>query len=397
MGDPEIAKAFLKYAITHYPAKHYCTGFMGHAGGGGGFCTDHGDDHDKITTAEMGEILREIRGMLDHNIDIFSVTSCWFGTVEKYYEMAPYVDYALSSQKLMVRMDYRAHLAYLKRNPEAPAKDIVSYWVNHYNHDFYWSDDVYVIAGFDLSQMDVIKDKVDEFARALMTYDQSKVAELRKQTQRCDTDTYRDLYHFAELATSIPELREAAEVLMRTIETTRLPEDYMPPEGNYHGMSIYFPREAHSGYFSYRYHEYKAMRFSLDTAWDEFLDTFMLGGMPIEFNSPLGNTITIPEGRNHTEHYYAMNTVQFNGRESVKITLQSSELAALEVGVLLDFGDYYHEEWHDISEELIHDSPGIWEIPAEKLQGERELRVIVRCRGAPGTTVDYTIELTRNY
>ncbi|MEW5759799.1 MAG: clostripain-related cysteine peptidase, partial [Candidatus Thermoplasmatota archaeon] len=85
MGNPLVARDFIKYTINKYPSKKYAIVFWGHAGGGGGFAKDSGDN-DKITVPEIQIILSPIKSILGRNLDVFAISSCWAGTAENFYE-----------------------------------------------------------------------------------------------------------------------------------------------------------------------------------------------------------------------------------------------------------------------------------------------------------------------
>jgi hypothetical protein len=408
MGDPLVAESFIKYCIQNYPAEHYAITFWGHAGGGGGFACDHGDHHDKITIAEMNGIFTNIKNILGRNVDLVTVDSCWVGTLEFYCELSPFADYAIASEKTMVGAPYYTNVNFLSTNPGTTPRELAVKWVRNYNSRHSWSwdsqDRINVVAGVDLSRVDALTASMSALASALKLSDQEIIAAIRAESQRCDTDNYRDLYHFAKLLAqsqepSLGALKELASAVMVKIDEAIIPEDYTHP-GEYNGISIYFPREAHSGYFTYHYEEYKQMRFSLLTEWDEFLDVFIMGGIPLELGVPKTGVFQIPPNGGSVKHCYAIGTHNYQGDSPLVIQItfeEPSDAERLQITLSVSIGtcDYYHAEWQDISDAIIVKPNGRFEIPGETLEGEHELRIGVCCSGGnPGENIGYSITAT---
>ncbi|MEW5760392.1 MAG: clostripain-related cysteine peptidase [Candidatus Thermoplasmatota archaeon] len=395
MGDANVAKKFIIYAIEKYPAKKYGIVFWGHAGGGGGFAKDSTPNYDKITTPEISEIFSPVRAKLGRNFDFVAIDSCWAGSIENYYELSYYVSYGVASQKMMVGMPYRSILSFLKSEPYSTPKKLTEKVVDIYNsyRSYSWnSEKINLIAGIELSAVKDSKKKIDKFAEELINSDPTAIAELRKNAQRCDSDNYKDLRHFAELCKNLTNLRVVADVVSSFVKDSVLPKPYEHPE-NYNGISIYFPRESHSGYYYSHYNdEYTKTKFAIDTKWNEFLNVFMLGGIELELGVPKANLFKL-EVRTSIEHYYAIKMREYTGNDPFVVMIKTDnpeDLEKIQIKMLMNMGDFYHADWQETVNSN-QNKNGIFVIPQEKMRGSRQFKVILTYKGSIGELLPYSI------
>ncbi|MEW5761308.1 MAG: clostripain-related cysteine peptidase, partial [Candidatus Thermoplasmatota archaeon] len=352
--------------------------------------------NDKITVPEIQIILSPIKSILGRNLDVFAISSCWAGTAENFYELSNYADYAVASQTLMYRYPFDIILPTLKEMPYTTpyqlAKSFAETYISTYKA---YGMDKYIASAIDLSKMNNLGKKMKLFSTALMNYDQDKIVELRSNTQRADTDNYRDLYHFAELSSNVDQLRNEANSVMNAVKEAVISDSSELP-ANFNGMSIYFPREAHSGYFSYHYEEYKELRFSKDTGWDKFLDTFIQGGIELQLEIPKSNSFNFPENVLSVVHNYMIKSHTYSGENPLVILIKPSiidELKKISINVKVnmggDHGVYYYADWQPV--ESSSNTEGIFVIPAEKISGEKEVKIGLKAENTQNSIIGYSI------
>ncbi|HLE46590.1 MAG TPA: clostripain-related cysteine peptidase, partial [Thermoplasmata archaeon] len=95
MADPTSLVGFVTWAATAYPAQHYFLDLWDHGLGWQGILQD-GSAY--MRTAELGTALAQIQAFLGRNVDIVGNDACRM-TLEIMYELQPYVDYFVGSQK----------------------------------------------------------------------------------------------------------------------------------------------------------------------------------------------------------------------------------------------------------------------------------------------------------
>lgn len=99
-GDPNTLKLFCKQMMNAYPAKYYALVIVAF-GGTGWQRRPLADEHPRDGGPSMPifcEMLRQITDNGARKIDVINMNSCVLAMVESAYELAPYVNYLISSQ-----------------------------------------------------------------------------------------------------------------------------------------------------------------------------------------------------------------------------------------------------------------------------------------------------------
>ncbi|MEW5759800.1 MAG: clostripain-related cysteine peptidase [Candidatus Thermoplasmatota archaeon] len=393
MGDPNLAIAFMKFAIKYLPAEHYAIVFYGHAGGGGGFAKDT-DPYDKITTPEVSIVFSPIKAIVGKNFDLVVIDSCWAGSIENYYELSDYADYAVASEPMMTGMPFGTIVRNLMRNPWIGGYELAVIHMsiyNEYNSNKPDNERNFVNA-IDLGALKtILKEKLNKFVDTLTTMDSKKIIEIREKTKSASSGNYKDLGHFALLCKDVNELKNQATETFNAIKKTVVQEHYHPPK-DYYGISIYFPYESHSGYYSDHFQEYKEAKFARETKWVKLLEYIMIGGIELELGIPKSNLFKL-EDRTSIDHYYAIKMREYTGNDPFVIMIKTDKMEDLEriqIKVLINMGDFYHADWQEALNSN-QNKNGIFVIPQEKMRGSRQFKIILTYKGNINDVLPYSI------
>ncbi|MEW5759801.1 MAG: clostripain-related cysteine peptidase [Candidatus Thermoplasmatota archaeon] len=396
MGDPNLAISVIRFAINYLPAEHYAIVFGGHAGGGGGFVKDT-EPYDKITTPEITTIFASVKNILGRNFDYVAIDSCWAGSIENYYELSEYVDFATASEPMLRGSPYYEILEKLKDNPYMTPRDLATNQMRIHND--YYSATEYpdnFINAIDLNMLRTeLKEKLNRFVDALVNSDHKKIIEIREKTKSASSSNYKDLGHFALLYKNIDGLKKIAGETFTSIKKTVIQEGYNPPE-DYYGISIYFPRESHSGYYSDHFGEYKQTKFAMETKWVKLLEYIMIGGIELELGIPKSNLFKL-EDVTSAEHYYAVKRRTYSGNDPFVVMIKTSnmdDVKKIGITLMMNAGDtYYHANWNTVATIQPNDNKnnGILVLPKDKMNGEREFKIQLIFKGQVGENLPYSI------
>ncbi len=99
MGSPDTLRSFIRFVATNFTADHLVLIMWGHAGGWRlGLCPDGSD---ALTLPEFREALAGATSDIRRNLDLIGIDACSEGSVEMLYELHPYADYLVASEKLV--------------------------------------------------------------------------------------------------------------------------------------------------------------------------------------------------------------------------------------------------------------------------------------------------------
>ena len=99
-GNPNTLKLFCKLMMNAYPAKHYGLVIVAPGTAGWQLRSLH-DQHGSHGPSwpVFGETLKDITDNGENKIDVIFIESCVLGMIENAYEIAPYVDYMITSEE----------------------------------------------------------------------------------------------------------------------------------------------------------------------------------------------------------------------------------------------------------------------------------------------------------
>jgi hypothetical protein len=297
MGDPQTLIDFACWAIDEYPADRYCLAIFNYGSGWMGVCNDV-TDYSRLEMDDFKFALSEISGYIGKKLDILVYEACTMGMVEVVYQIKDYVDISISSQIPMNwhYISFREILNTLTNHPEESsevlAKRIVdlcyyediegTLWHRLFGIKMYMADDLALIAqglanmgnlvmdsllGFNYKTIRAIRDASVAFPNiAPAPHDLYMLADnfLNK--------VWIDLYGTGaeDAKKAIAEWKETIKEAV--IRPTEEGKHYI--EEGLHGVSIYFPH-----YKEAYYPSYKALDFSYDCQWDEFLTNYFRNSM----------------------------------------------------------------------------------------------------------------------
>lgn len=106
MGDWHQLVSFVKETTERFPAKHYSLVIWNHGSGWkkktgaaikGISYDDHSNNH--ITTAQLGEAMGEIKGLLGRNLDLLCMDACLMQMMEVAWVLRHSCDYIVASEE----------------------------------------------------------------------------------------------------------------------------------------------------------------------------------------------------------------------------------------------------------------------------------------------------------
>jgi hypothetical protein len=301
MADPNTLIDFVSWAMTNYPADHYCLVVSNHGGGwqpkGSGQPVPKGivwDDTsgDYMTTAEMGDALNSITSGGAEKLDVLFLDACLMQMIEVGYEVKDYSQYLVTTEYVGYGPGpYHDYVSYF--SPTTTAEELAIAIVNYYHAWWMGEDLALTMSAVDLSQYNDLASAVSDFALALgtglPTY-HTEIESSRSACQKLYLDSYIDLYHFAWLIDgniSDATIQTAAQAVMTAVNNAVIAEAHESGGGtgmdDANGISIYFP--ASEGDLGYSDYDSSNLRFVADKSWDEFLAAF--------FNPPGGVNISL--------------------------------------------------------------------------------------------------------
>ena len=303
MADPANLEAFVNWGISNYPATYYFLVLWDHGLGWRGVVEDESAPGDRLTAVELRIALASIVVGNGRRIDLLGNDACRM-TLEIMYELAPYVDYFVGSEKdePLEGWPYDAFLSVLAANPTMTPAQVAAALVDRYVES-YRDNSLYSVA---LSAVGAVplRSFVAEFDAFLgeiiahEPYFASEVLDARNVTERYEEfgEDY-DLWHFvANVIQRVPSprlVRAAQDVLLAFDEAVLHAArwDNPNPVNRVHaayayGLSIFFPTAPPDP-------EYLQLALSLDTRWDEFLAVYRAGpsaGAPLWVNATTVDT-----------------------------------------------------------------------------------------------------------
>jgi hypothetical protein len=320
-GDPKNLTAFIRWAVTTYPADRYALVLWNH--GAGWDDTDvyaneryRGvrrlagrtryavfstavrqavekarqnrtarailfDDNAKdfLDNRELVTVLAATAKLLRRKLDVLGLDACLMSMIEVGSEIAASVDYTAGSEETEPTegWPYKAILSRLAKRPATPPRDLCRGIVTDYLASYVPSDGV-TFSACDLSQSEALVGAVKALGRALgAKLDDPdvklKLLSIRAQVQHYDTRDNVDLVDLCTLlAAALPGTDVAAAC---AAVTAAVADKYVIANGskggdvaNSHGVAIYFPTSKVSPL-------YAGLPFSMKTGWNAFLAKYL--------------------------------------------------------------------------------------------------------------------------
>ncbi|MCU0498570.1 MAG: clostripain-related cysteine peptidase [Anaerolineae bacterium] len=133
-GDSQTLTEFLKWGVTHYPAKRYAIAFSSHGAAWAGIVTDT-TSRDILTLPEMQTALKtatETAGVAQ--FDLLINDACLMSSVEYYSAVAPYFNSTIGSPELVISpaLDMTALTDALRADPGLDLTQLSYQLINEY-------------------------------------------------------------------------------------------------------------------------------------------------------------------------------------------------------------------------------------------------------------------------
>jgi hypothetical protein len=284
-GNPKTLSDFGDWAIGHYPSKHYFLIMWGHGNGWQGLATDKGGS--SLTLSELNQSLKEIvTKNQGRKLDIIGFDACAMATMEGYYQISPFADYLVASEKKEpdAGWPYEKILGRLKdgtvSDPKVLSKAIVEDFVDAYssgtlpNQDF--SVGMTALRTSEGSDFSIAFQRFADALYALDGTDRTKAKDLRGSALSFeDKDSIDLLAYAAAVNGAFPEgsrIRQEAERLLGQGMNGIVAEDHWSnPNSSItmeraKGICIYFHNSSTNFDQSYSY-----ISIARTTYWDEFI------------------------------------------------------------------------------------------------------------------------------
>jgi hypothetical protein len=301
MGDWHRALQFFKWGIDNHPAKHYFMAIWNHGAGWKlrlkdnefkGVSYDDGSGH-HITTPQLGELADGLYNYLGRKVDIFGFDACLMQMIEVSYEMKKAVHYTVGSEETEPGdgWPYDDFLGPLVANPDMSPKDLAILEAKKYNASYNGGSqghETVTHSAVDVNAYTNFLPILDNFANALIENGSaiSSIKSAISSSQDFYYHDYKDLYDFARLVKSNvndSNIQNKADAVMTALKGSNNPVilyggNTSGSMKNAEGLSIWIPDK--STYESKKT-EYKALKFTKDSKWDEFIESIYYPKVPV--------------------------------------------------------------------------------------------------------------------
>lgn len=268
MSFPTALSDYVIWAMTNFPAQHYALILDNHGSGlGGGLCD--GTCSNLMNLPEIKLALATAFEGTGTKIDVLYMAMCLMGMIEDSYQFKDYADYYVASENLQwaFTTPYRDYVSGI--SAASTPDQVARLFADAYADDSQAAGKAYTISVVDMAQLDGLVTATNQLAAALasrMDVISGTLTTVASQVQRYDnrgsdrlinsTDTYVDLYHFADLVSV--NLLDYTDILAPALNVMAGVENYVIHErhlsdktynlDNSHGVSIFFPATASSFY-----------------------------------------------------------------------------------------------------------------------------------------------------
>jgi hypothetical protein len=283
-GNPKTLSDFGVWAIEHYPSQHYMLIMWGHGNGWQGLATDKSGS--SLTLSELNQSLKEIvTKNQGWKLDIIGFDACAMATMEGYYQISPFADYLVGSEKKEpdAGWPYEKIMGRLKdgsaSDPKAFATAIVENFVDAYSSgelpDQNFSVGMTALRTSEGSDFSIAFQRFADAMNALVGLDRATAKDLRESAPSFeDKDSIDLLAYAAAIKGAFPEgsriWQEAERLLGQGINGVVAEGHWSNPDSSItmekaKGICIYFPSSS-NGYDQ----SYSSISIARTTYWDEF-------------------------------------------------------------------------------------------------------------------------------
>ena len=338
-GDPQTLVDFIKTARDLFQAQHYALSIADHGRGTNGLAWDD-TDSDHLTTMELYDALNLATDSGQTKIDVIQYDACLMGMLENAYQVKDFANYLVASQNLGWSLfpyaaysqlpgqaqgsdPYSMAAVTARVQADTTPKELASQIADSYFAHPRLAGYPRTIATYDLSQVDMLTQKVDALAWAMLSHEPAitaSVYEARSAAQKLDMDEpyYQitqndqavDLYDLAARIVEKVEysdVQAAAQAVMVAIPAMVIAEHhesdtYLGQTINLdqvHGVSIFFPPQNAMNWDYENYINHRLFHFTSATHWDDFLVNITATCPGCSFADPVPPDPTTPNWKQY--------------------------------------------------------------------------------------------------
>lgn len=279
MADPRTLSEFVQWGVNNYPADHYFLIVSDHGGGWEGVIDD-GSHGSWMKTKVFAEAIADAEKNTGKKLDIIGFDACLMASTEVGYELKDGANFLVASEEtegaegwpytqIFTSRILNSMQRALRQKLDMPADEVAKKIIKEAEG---FQGDLPTLSAADLTKMKDLAAATDEFAGCLIATDTPKetIKSLIKQVE--SFSGFKDQYDFAEKMVNSPEvsdeaLKAAAQKMMNAIKNTVIAEQHASDREGAHGLTVELPSWSYSPPDG----DYKDLKFSQDTKWDEFL------------------------------------------------------------------------------------------------------------------------------
>ena len=293
MGDYKSLVDFVKWGSENFPAKHYFVAVWNHGSGwhfqdmankGGEFhSTDISYDDNtghRITTEQLALAMKEIKGILGRNVDIYGSDACLMQMIEVAGQMKDSVDYFVGSQETEPGEGW-PYQTFMKKWTATPTMTpsevsvlLSKEYFAAYSGGVYGNKPV-TFGALDLSKLDALNASVADLSKHLKSFDGAslkKVKSAANATQDFYYSDYKDLGDFLKRIDKLQIQKDSKllEKVSNDLKSVVLTTDNSSSYSGATGLSIWIPTYSTSDMT-----RYQALDFNQQTGWADFLKAML--------------------------------------------------------------------------------------------------------------------------
>jgi Clostripain family len=296
MGDYNNLEDFIKWGITHYPAKHYFVTVWDHGSGWRAarlrglnpiHLTDISWDDNtghSITTKQLGQVMNDVSQWLGRKIDVYGSDACLMGMVEVAGDMSKAVDYFVGSQDLEpgAGWPYDQFLAPLAARPGLSPRELASVLTEEYTKSYENGSNGTADATMstvDMSRYGNLKDAISALAGELRALPKASETDIFKAAQASQSFAYHDYVDLADFLDKLKTQNVRGISENSLSKASRALNDYVILSRNTsrfpgaHGVSIWIPKDTAT--LNNYVEKYNQLDFGASTRWADALAAFV--------------------------------------------------------------------------------------------------------------------------
>jgi len=209
MGDPEVLKNFIQWAVEKFPAENYALILWNHGSGWkkddetnatkGISYDDTSNNH--ITTLQLADVLKSSSELIGGKFGVLAFDACLMAMAEVADGYAPYAKYMVGSEETIPGKGFpydkllEAFAGHDSKDAKTLAQDMVREYGLSYSGGSQGTSNV-TLSAMDLSEMNNLRYRVQNWVNAADTksgFARQDFLEEAKQAQAYDDTEYRDL------------------------------------------------------------------------------------------------------------------------------------------------------------------------------------------------------------